>query len=152
VWCSGEENLLEKTTAVLVIEDDADTRSTLCAALEDEGYQVLEAPDGVQGLEYLRTHPDLLVVLLDWLMPGMDGVQMLDAIASDAPVARRHAFILMSASADKPDFLSLTLPPDLTVTILGKPFSLDSLFNAVTAAVAQLMNEAGQDDEPRQSP
>jgi CheY-like chemotaxis protein len=141
---------MEKITAVLVVEDDADTRSTLRAALEDEGYTVLEAPDGVQGLECLRTHPGPLVVLLDWVMPGMNGAQVLDAIANDAAMARRHTYILMSASAQKPDFVSLTLPSALNVTTLGKPFSLESLLIAVTAA-ARMAIPAGQDDMPRHS-
>jgi CheY-like chemotaxis protein len=129
---------MEKTTTVLVVEDDADTRSTLCAALEDEGYQVLEASDGVQGLECLRTHTGPLVVLLDWLLPGMNGAQVLDAVVHNAPDARHHTYILMSASAEKPRFLSLRLPSSLTVTTLSKPFNLDDLFLAVIAAAARI--------------
>jgi CheY-like chemotaxis protein len=83
--------------SVVVIEDDEALRETFRTALELEDYQVLEAPDGMSGLKQLRAHPSSLVVLLDWLMPGMDGARVLDAIANDAPVARRHAYILMSA-------------------------------------------------------
>jgi CheY-like chemotaxis protein len=125
-----------KTTTVLVIDDDEGTRQAVRMALEGEGYQVLEAPNGQRGLEHLRTHPAPLVVLLDWVMPGMDGKQVLDAVATKAPATRRHTYILMSASAEKPQFLSLHMLTDLNVTMLGKPFGVEQLLLAVAAAAA----------------
>ncbi|HEY9862042.1 MAG TPA: PleD family two-component system response regulator [Candidatus Obscuribacterales bacterium] len=57
---------------VLVVDDDVFMRLQLRRAMEQEGYQVIEATDGEQGLEdYKRLHPD--IVLLDAVMPVMDG-------------------------------------------------------------------------------
>ncbi|MEP0871699.1 PleD family two-component system response regulator [Trichocoleus desertorum AS-A10] len=57
---------------VLVVDDDVFMRLQLRRAMEQEGYQVVEAPNGEQGLEdYKHLHPD--IVLLDALMPIMDG-------------------------------------------------------------------------------
>jgi CheY-like chemotaxis protein len=58
---------------VLVVDDDADVRRTVAYALEDAGYRVLLAVDGRDALEVLlgETRPDL--VLLDMMMPRMDG-------------------------------------------------------------------------------
>jgi CheY-like chemotaxis protein len=131
---------------VLVIEDDEGNRKTICAMLEDEGYQVFAAPDGLSGLERLRTHPEPLVVLVDWKMPGMDGAKVLEAVAADTSLVRRHTYILMSASVDQRDFRSLTLPPDLTVTMFGKPFNLDDFYITVAAAAARLTNQPNDDD------
>jgi two-component system chemotaxis response regulator CheY len=129
---------MEDTATVLVIDDDDDNRWVFRFVLEDANYSVLDAPNGMSGLEQLRTHPDPLVVLLDWVMPGMDGKQVLHAVASNGPAAQRHAYILMSASAQRPEFKALTPPDDLDVTLLGKPFDIDDLFTTVAAAAARL--------------
>src|SRR5437870_3456661 len=61
---------------VLVIEDDPDTQQMLTVILRSEGYDVLAAGNGSLGLELLRKMgPDLVV--LDWMLPGMDGIEVL---------------------------------------------------------------------------
>ena len=73
---------------ILTIEDDPIIRKNIVAYLEDNGYEILEAPDGQQGLELFREkHPDL--VLCDLRMPKMDGLDVLQEItraSSDTPV------------------------------------------------------------------
>lgn len=65
---------------VLVIDDDADIQATLKGLLEDEGYTVLTADDGLDGLDRLDgTHPDL--ILLDLMMPRMDGYAFADELS-----------------------------------------------------------------------
>src|SRR6185437_10873013 len=74
---------------VLIVEDDADIRELLSSVLVLEGYPVVTAADGAEGLEQLRTaHPAL--VLLDLMMPSMDGwefrrLQMLDPALAGVP-------------------------------------------------------------------
>ena len=64
---------------VLVVDDDVSSRELLRRALEKEGWRVREAADGREGLERLsQAQPGL--VLLDLMMPGMDGFQMLEAM------------------------------------------------------------------------
>ncbi len=82
---------------MLVVDDDTAIRQALVAFFTDEGYAVFEAPDGISALECMRTSQRRLIVLLDWRMPGLDGVQVLEAAVADAPVARRHAFLIMTA-------------------------------------------------------
>lgn len=123
---------------VLVIEDDPDIRATLRDVLEDAAYTVYEAPDGMSGLSRLRTHPTSLVVLLDWHMPGMDGLQVLRALAEDAPVARRHAFILLTAHYDATELSADVFPPDLSIAILAKPSGLSTILRAVNDAARQV--------------
>ena len=64
---------------VLLVEDDPDTRQMLRRNLENEGWQVSEAPNGRVGLERMSMQPADLV-LLDLMMPEMDGFEFLDAI------------------------------------------------------------------------
>ncbi|GAB4542725.1 MAG: hypothetical protein Tsb0014_35770 [Pleurocapsa sp.] len=69
----------ERVPLILVVDDDRTMRSLLNLALQEEGYQVVEAKNGEQGLaEYSRLQPDM--VLLDAVMPDMDGFQCCDRI------------------------------------------------------------------------
>jgi CheY-like chemotaxis protein len=71
---------------VLVVEDVTDIRFLLVETLADAGHQVLEAADGAQGLACARQHrPD--VILLDVMMPVMDGFQMLAEVKADPDLA-----------------------------------------------------------------
>jgi CheY-like chemotaxis protein len=62
---------------VLVADDGEDTRRTLRMLFEEEGYAVSEAANGLATLQSLRRSPRPLVVVLDWWMPGADGMQVL---------------------------------------------------------------------------
>lgn len=60
---------------VLLVEDDADVSDALAQVLTDEGYVVSRAANGVEALEHLREHPAPAVILLDLMMPVMDGFE-----------------------------------------------------------------------------
>ena len=73
-----------KTTFVLVVDDRATDRMTLCTILEDRGYNVFEATDGLHALALAgQRHYD--VILMDIRMPGMDGVTTLEEIKKIDP-------------------------------------------------------------------
>ena len=70
--------------SILVVEDQPDIREPLCELLELEGYRVLRAEHGQAALAMLRgTRPDAIV--LDVMMPVMDGGAFLDALSADGP-------------------------------------------------------------------
>jgi CheY-like chemotaxis protein len=60
---------------ILVVDDDIDTRDSLAESLEDEGYRVICAGDGVEALEKLRAGPLPKLILLDYTMPRMGGAE-----------------------------------------------------------------------------
>lgn len=69
---------------LLVVDDESSVRHSLATYLEDSGFDVLEAQDGREGLDKIRTkHPEL--VLCDLRMPGMDGLELLGKIADEVP-------------------------------------------------------------------
>src|SRR3569832_407091 len=77
--------------SILIVDDDVDIRVTISLILEDEGYAVASAANGEEALRYLRSHPSPSLILLDLMMPGMDGVefraeQQRDAQLSGIPV------------------------------------------------------------------
>jgi CheY-like chemotaxis protein len=124
--------------AVLVIDDDYGMRNSLQLLLGDAGYTVYEAPDGMSGLTRLRTLLTPLVVLLDWRMPGMDGLEMLHAVATDVSIAHQHTYILLTASYDDPALINYAFPAGITVSIVGKPVATSHLLRTVAAAADHL--------------
>lgn len=60
---------------ILIVEDDRDIRDVLAEILAEEGYQVLAAEDGAEGLRRLAEGPTPDLILLDLMMPRMDGYQ-----------------------------------------------------------------------------
>lgn len=125
---------------ILVVDDDDEVRDLLRMALEEEGHTVDEAESGRVALEKLRATPERLVVILDYLMPGMDGLEVLHAIAQDETLAPRHSYILMSAGRFFPaadDALR-----GLQVAVLPKPFDLDKVFQKVRQVAGAL--ESGE--------
>jgi len=64
---------------IVVIEDDEGNRRTVTRALEREGYQVNAFAEAEPGLEYLREHRDVVLVITDLMLPGTDGFGVLEA-------------------------------------------------------------------------
>jgi CheY-like chemotaxis protein len=119
---------------VFVVDDDPGIRAMLRCALEAEDHAVLEAADGINGinaLEVLRASPWPLVVLLDLRMPHLDGAGVLGTVAGDRVLAQRHRFLLLTANPlPLPPALS-TLLACLNVPVVSKPFDVDTLLDVV---------------------
>jgi DNA-binding response OmpR family regulator len=115
---------------VLVVEDDPTLLSTLAYNLRREGYRVLRASDGESGLAMARREGESLdLILLDLMLPGMNGFEVLRAIrqTSDIPV------LILSARGQEQDKVDgLELGADDYVV---KPFALRELLARVRAAV-----------------
>lgn len=123
---------------VLIVDDDAAIRDTVRFALEDSGYTVSEAGDGLAALKRLRSEPEPTVVLLDLMMPGLDGAGVLGAVAGDHRLATRNAYILVTANTKTLTLAFANLLQSLTVPILSKPFDVDVLLESVAAAARRL--------------
>ena len=107
---------------VLVVEDDAELRGILVEALEEEGYRVVAAGDGLEALDLVRRDlPD--VVLLDLGLPLLDGQEFADACRT----AQRPVRIVVVSGAE--------VPPAMAnmgaVAQVRKPFDMDELLGTV---------------------
>lgn len=129
---------MEAGSCVLVVDDDEAIRDTLRLVLEDAGYQVDGAADGATALDRLRISQDRYIVLLDLVMPGMDGKAVLANVASDTTIATRHVYILMTAAQAQVTADAEAILAQLNAPILYKPFDLDVLLNMVGEARKQL--------------
>jgi CheY-like chemotaxis protein len=119
--------------AVLVVDDDAEIRRFLCDLLESEGYTVLSACDGREALEVLRATREPLVVMLDLMMPVLDGYQVLSELERDPGSRTGRKVIVMSASER---LLSGEFPR--ADALLPKPFELLDLLDLVDILCVQL--------------
>jgi CheY-like chemotaxis protein len=82
---------------VMIVDDDESMRSLLEAILRREGYEAFSVPGGAQALDCLRNSPPPDLMLLDLMMPGMSGWQVLEALhenprLADVPVVVLTAF------------------------------------------------------------
>jgi CheY-like chemotaxis protein len=127
---------------VLVIEDDTDIRESVRLLLDMEEFPVLEATDGAAGLDVLLRSATPLIVLVDYMMPGMNGLQMLREVAKSQSLAQRNIYVLVTANYDR-------LPPGdadmlaaLRVGKVNKPFNIDALLAVVERACRSLTGGA----------
>lgn len=111
-------------TTVLIVDDDPDIRDTMSSLLEEEGHDVWTARHGRDALDHIDTRgaPDL--ILLDLLMPVMDGIEFITELRR-RPALSCVPVVVLSAS-------STALPP-ADVPIIRKPFGLQQLLDAVAA-------------------
>ena len=106
---------------VLIVEDDSDVRRLFAIGLNQRGFEVKLAANGADAVERIRTEkPD--VILLDWLMPLMDGGQMLDHLGSGAG---KVSIIVISGEPAPPN------PDPRVQSWLTKPVTIDELVTEI---------------------
>lgn len=123
---------------ILVVDDDDDVRATIARALKELGYQVVEAASGPAALIALSEHR-ILLVILDYVMPGQNGAEVAREIAKvdpDLPLifSTGHSALRALRSAAGED-----------VSVLEKPFTLnelDQLISERLAAARAALNRA----------
>jgi CheY-like chemotaxis protein len=84
---------------VLVVEDDPDTRTALSAALGDVGYQVVGVGDGHAALNYLAANPSPDLILLDMVLPVLDGWHLLAELRKGGRLVSVPVLITTATSA-----------------------------------------------------
>ena len=136
-------------TRVLVIDDEAPIRLLCRVNLEAEGMRVSEAGDGPGGLALARAHqPD--VILLDVMMPGLDGWRVAEMLLDD-PVTRDIPIVFLTARADVRDRArGIDLGGLEYITKPFNPVELASLVRRVLAAVERGERERLRSDKVAQ--
>ena len=96
---SSEKGSTLKT--ILLADDETNLRILVRTTLDDTEYRIIEATDGTTALELARQQrPDLLI--LDWMMPGLDGIDVAQALRQD-PVTAHIPIIMLSARGQETD-------------------------------------------------
>lgn len=126
---------------VLVVDDEFGVAEVLNAILSDEGYRVITATNGRQALTRIaEQRPDL--VLLDYMMPVLDGVAVLRALSAD-PAAQDLPIVVMSALPEE----AISSETKRYAAFLRKPFRIKTVLTAVANALSAsggLMARDGQ--------
>ncbi len=118
IWVNREH-------VILVVDDSAAQRNYLRVLLHNHGYRTLEAADGQEGLDRLAEHPEIRLVITDYNMPRLNGLQMLEEIRRKRS-ADELAVIAISGVGEAgilPSFLKSGAND-----FLGKPFEIEELY------------------------
>lgn len=121
-------------TKILLIEDEAPVREMLMDELSVQGYDVIEAANGEEGLQkFLENEPDL--VLCDRAMPGMSGYDVLSRIRGAHPQYEEVPFVFLTALTDPRDKAAVDhlRPADY----IEKPVDFNSLSDKIKNLLAQ---------------
>ena len=134
---------------ILVADDDDDVMAVLLDTLEPEGFRVFSANDGEAALAIARAeHPDLIV--LDWMMPGLDGLQVCRALRADSdPRLAEVPVVLITGRSDAADTATGF---DAGVTdYLTKPFKPSVLLTRLHAWLLRTGSGRGTSSPPTAS-
>ncbi|MBM7111931.1 response regulator transcription factor [Archangium primigenium] len=118
---------------ILIVEDEEVLADSLRDILTSEGHEVRVARTGFEALEQLAQRaPDVLV--LDVMLPGVDGTKVLDQLRGSAP----HTRVVIETSCSRE-----ALKGRPVEAYLRKPFSLDDLLSAIAGALQPVSSPAG---------
>jgi CheY-like chemotaxis protein len=116
---------------ILVIEDDPDIAESLCDVLESEGYQVVTASNGKEGLDRLREIDRPSLILLDLMMPVMSGGEFLAVLRQTDGIATIPVVVVSAWPGEA------TQVRAQVQGFVNKPVSLDALLEATHKVCAQ---------------
>lgn len=119
---------------ILVIDDEADVREAAIEILHSAGYRTLNAINGYEGVELFRQHQmEIGVILLDVLMPGMNGPETLEKLRAIDPRAK---VILTSGYSEQA--ISTDPPSQKPSAFLAKPYTIEALLQRVAALLTPM--------------
>ena len=121
---------------ILVVDDEARMRKLVKDFLSIKGYIVLEAQDGEEALKVFDANKDVKLILLDVMMPKMDGFEVLEAIRQYSKVP---VMMLTARSEERDELEGYKLGVDEYIT---KPFSPKILVARVEAVLRRTVGEA----------
>jgi CheY-like chemotaxis protein len=115
---------------IVIIEDDSDLRETMKELLEIEGFSVVTAANGREGLNLIERDGGPCLILLDLMMPVMNGWEFLDAMQRNGQdLLAKTKVAVVSAAADMAE-----VQQQYGCSVLKKPVSIDRLFALAHAA------------------
>jgi two-component system, OmpR family, alkaline phosphatase synthesis response regulator PhoP len=129
---------MAKKPTILLVDDDPDIREFVTFNLAKEGYNVVTAKDGAEGVEAVKKHrPDL--VLLDVMMPGMDGIEACEAIRTNPDIASTLIAFLSARGEDYSQVAGFDAGADDYIT---KPIRPKVLVSRVKALLRRNVKES----------
>jgi CheY-like chemotaxis protein len=118
---------------ILVIDDDLAIRVLLQAVLKRMKFDVELAEDGAAGLEKLRRNGRFDLILLDLMMPKINGYEFIDKVVREYPSVRPHIIVFTAAGKRGVD----KIPPNTICNSILKPFDLEKFIDMITDCLNQ---------------
>jgi two-component system, OmpR family, alkaline phosphatase synthesis response regulator PhoP len=119
---------------ILIVDDEADLLDLIEYNLEKEGYQVLKAENGMDGIRLARRHkPDLII--LDVMMPKMDGIEVCRVLKDDKDLRQKPIIFLTARTDEKTELEGLNLGAD---DFLPKPISTAKLVSRIRTVLRRI--------------
>jgi CheY-like chemotaxis protein/anti-sigma regulatory factor (Ser/Thr protein kinase) len=122
-----------KKGSILAVDDNPVILNLLVKILEQENYTISAAVNGKEALQHIKADPaGIDIILLDRMMPGMDGMEVIRRMKEDAEL--RDIPIIMQTAADKPEEISAGIKAGVFY-YLTKPVERETLLSVVSAAI-----------------
>jgi two-component system, response regulator PdtaR len=121
--------MAENTVIVLVAEDEILVRIAAADFLQEAGYHVVDARDGVEAIAILEVRDDVSAVFTDVAMPNMNGIQLAKIVSQRWP----HIGIVVTSGALPPG-VALDLPPG--ARFVAKPYNPDTVLQEIAAVAS----------------
>lgn len=129
---------------ILAIDDESHILDLLAYNLERAGYTLLRAESGEDGLALLHTH-EVDLLLLDWILPEMDGMEVLQKIRADENTATLPIIMLTAKNSEIDIVLALEMGAD---DFISKPFGTHELAARIKALLRRAkMPQKGQESD-----
>jgi two-component system, chemotaxis family, chemotaxis protein CheY len=125
---------------ILLVDDDDQLRESIADGLEAAGFAVTRASNGSDALGHLRTSNLPSLILLDLMMPGMNGWQLAEVMRADPVLAKIPIIALTATASMDPESLHLVDVADW----LAKPFDLDQVLEIIRPFVQKREMVTGQ--------
>ncbi len=123
----------ENKKKILIVDDDSNLNTVLVDKLKFSGFDAVGAPDGEEGLKKaLELHPD--VILLDLVMPKMDGLEMLKKLREDE--WGKEAKVIVLTLLEETDYIAKTMESGIYGYIIKTEYSLNGILKKVEEMVA----------------
>lgn len=117
---------MSQTFTILVADDDADIRDVMAIVLESYGFCAVVVASGSEALSALQAHPDVGLIVLDLMMPGLSGADTMTMLKSDATLSQIPVIILSGDNA------AHSIAASIGATMcLSKPVDLNRLLSAI---------------------
>ncbi len=126
---------MDDKITILVVEDDLMTLETIIESLTDRGFDVISAENGIEALKILENTTKLIkVIILDWMMPEMTGIELLGLLKEDE--AYRRIPVIMQTAKTQSEHIIRGIDQG-AYQYLTKPFDDEVLYSMVRSAVAE---------------
>jgi CheY-like chemotaxis protein len=109
----------------LIVDDDANIRNLISVVLKREHYDVEQAEDGSEAIDKIATDSGFDIILVDLMMPKVDGLGVIAYLEKNRPETLRHVVVMTAFTRSAVERVGFACP------ILAKPFDLENLLTVV---------------------